>query len=426
MAAKEEPVEDPVEEPVEELDAPAEGDALPPEDEVALTVLHTADWHLGRRFPAFDEDDARTLSRARLEVVERIFGVADRRRVDAVLCAGDLFDEPSPDAQFWEGLLAILERAARPERPIVLLPGNHDPLIAGSVWHPTHPLRQRLPEGVHVVDRDDFELALGEGAVLHARPCRSKAGQKDNALALPAREEGDARIRIGMVHGQTFDVPGCQQNFPIAEDAAVRRGFDYLAIGDTHAYRKVPPDAEVPTVYPSAPEATNFGEKDTGYVALVLFLRHRRRAVVRPERVARWTWRREKVTSLARLRELATEDLARTVLRLELSMPVSPEEYGEVEQLLAALKGSEAAHGRVGVLRVERDELQLVTEDIERYFERLPAVLRATVERLKAREAEQPEQARRALYQLYRLTRAAGGSGVGAAGDSDASAEDGA
>ena len=69
MAAKEEPVEDPVEEPVEELDAPAEGDALPPEDEVALTVLHTADWHLGRRFPAFDEDDARTLSRARLEVV---------------------------------------------------------------------------------------------------------------------------------------------------------------------------------------------------------------------------------------------------------------------------------------------------------------------------------------------------------------------
>ena len=35
-------------------------------------------------------------------------------------------------------------------------------------------------------------------------------------------------------------------------------------------------------------------------------------------------------------------------------------------------------------------------------------------------------QARRALYQLYRLTRAAGGSGVGAAGDSDASAEDGA
>ena len=35
--------------------------------------------------------------------------------------------------------------------------------------------------------------------------------------------------------------------------------------------------------------------------------------MVRPERVARWTWRREKVTSLARLRELATEDLARTV-----------------------------------------------------------------------------------------------------------------
>ena len=40
----------------------------------------------------------------------------------------------------------------------------------------------------------------------------------------------DDKIRIGLVHGSTFDAVDCQTNFPIAKDAAALRGFDYLAI----------------------------------------------------------------------------------------------------------------------------------------------------------------------------------------------------
>ncbi len=387
---------------------------------MTLKVLHTADWHLGRAFPSFDRADAETLSRARFEVVERIFGLAKRHQVDAVLCAGDLFDEPRPDRAWYHRLAQILKTHGTGV-PVVLLPGNHDPLVPGSVWHPDHEMRRLLPPFAHVVDRGDFELALGDHAVVLARPCTSKSGQRDNALALPDRAPGDERIRIGMAHGSSFDERGWETNFPIAKDAAIRRGLDYLAIGDTHTFREVPPDAEVPTVYPSAPEATNFGEKGTGFVASVFFKRHGRRAIVRKERVARWRWRHERITSIEALRTLASEELAHTVLRLELAMTANAAEHDEVDAIVLALKGNEAAHGRAGVLQLQLAEMELRTDDIERYFEGLPDVLRATASKLRELEqGEFPTRARRALYHLYRLTR---GLGDGAR-DADAPGHD--
>src|SRR5712671_7174427 len=72
--------------------------------DVVLRLLHTADWHLGRRFPSFPEEAQKKLSRARMEVVDKILDVARRQRADAVVCAGDVFDEPAPSQDFWEGL----------------------------------------------------------------------------------------------------------------------------------------------------------------------------------------------------------------------------------------------------------------------------------------------------------------------------------
>jgi hypothetical protein len=39
------------------------------EEDIVLKLLHTADWHLGRRFRAFSEEASIKLSRARLEVI---------------------------------------------------------------------------------------------------------------------------------------------------------------------------------------------------------------------------------------------------------------------------------------------------------------------------------------------------------------------
>lgn len=377
------------------------------EDDVALKVLHTADWHLGRRFPSFGEADQRKLTRARLDVVDRILNVAESEGVHAVLCAGDLFDTPDPERVWWEELAKKLSKRAWTERPVFLLPGNHDPLTERSVWAPHHPFRAALPSWVHVVDRDDFEHRLSDDAVLYACPCRSQAGEMDLALRLPARAPGDARIRIGMVHGSTFAMPNHQTNFPIAKDATTQRGLDYLAIGDTHALEIYPPE-EAPTVYPSAPEQATFGEESTGHVMLAFFRRHGRRPILREVRVAQWSWRTEVVRELDALRALRdAEDLRFTVMRLSVQMKLPPAELQEAEAILRELEGTEATHGRVGVIQIDRDGLELDTRDIELVFEDLPPVVQAAARKLKDEEraGTSREAAQRALYHLYRLAR---------------------
>jgi DNA repair exonuclease SbcCD nuclease subunit len=386
------------------------------EDEasVALKLVHTADWHLGMTFPSFDAEARLRLSRARLEVIDRILGLAERHSAHAVLCAGDLFDDPDPLPEWWQGLAKKLQARAWSGRPLFLLPGNHDPLTSNGVYSRSHPFRSSLPSWVHVVDRDDFSFELEEGALLCAAPCRSRSESRDLALtSLPVRPAGDERLRIGMVHGQTFDLPGCQMNFPIARDAAHRLGLDYLAIGDTHGFRDVTPDTHAPTVYPGAPEPTHFGERRPGHAVVVYFPKdRRRRALVREEPVAQWTWEVVSVTSMEELRALSARDLAQHVLRLVLDLSVGVDEFTEVERLLIELEGTSAAHGRVGVLQLDRTRLRLDTGDLENSLEHAPDVLKATAARLRALELEhgdtgQGEIARRALYQLYRLTREA-------------------
>ncbi len=374
-----------------------------------LRLLHTADWHLGRRFPSFPEEAQKKLSRARMDVVGKILDVARRNRVHAVLCAGDLFDDPSPTPDFWEGLAKIFHDHPTPDAPVFLVPGNHDPLTSESVWAVGHPFRARLPAWVHVVDRDDFVYEIHPDAVLYARPCRSKAGESDLAMALPAREPGNRQLRIGCVHGCTVDIEGYPTNFPIRRDAGVERGLDYLAIGDTHSFRDVTLNLPVPTVYPGAPEPTSFDEPGAGQVALVALYRHGTRARVEAEPVAFWHWLDVRCRDLNELRSLlTTHDLERHVVRLHLDMTVSLAEESELERILRDLAGTDATHGRVGVLLVDRLNLRLHVGSADAFPEDLPPVLQDTVARLdriveESMDAAQKERATRALSHLYKL-----------------------
>lgn len=381
----------------------------PEEDDVVLKLLHTADWHLGRDFPSFPEEARRKLQRARVDVLDPIFLEAERSGVDAVLCAGDLFDEPSPKRDFWEELAKKLQKR-KWKRPVFLLPGNHDPLLADGIWRDGK-FRGLLPDFVRVVDKELLEHSFGDDAVLYAVPCQSKAGQSDPTTLIPKRAPGDNRVRIGMVHGSTFDAGDWQTNFPISKDAAIERGLDYLAIGDTHGFRFVPKDRVLPpTIYPGAPEPTAFDETDPGNVALVLINRQRR-AVVDKRRVAHWHWETQRVTSIAALRALASRtDLANRVMRLIVDMQLSATEYQEAEDLLTALGGNEAKHAKVGVLQLQREGLTLDVSNVGAQMKELPQVLQATVSRLQqlAQDPSQRPAAERAIFHLLRAIKGAG------------------
>jgi DNA repair exonuclease SbcCD nuclease subunit len=381
-------------------------DPIIEEEEIVLRVLHTADWHLGRRFRSFREQDAEKLTRARLEVLDTIFTTAERESVHAVLCAGDLFDDPFPERDWWQPVADMLGKLAWKDRPMFMLPGNHDALVAESVWSSGHAFRRALPDWVHVIDKEVFTYSFGETAVLYAVPCMSKAGQTDPSDAIPCREPGDARIRIGMLHGSTFDMEEHQTNFPIGENSAVRRGLDYLAIGDTHGFRYVPTHRKVPpTIYPGAPEPTAFDEKEPGHVAVVNFTRARV-AQVHKVPVAAWTWEEATVKSLAELQALRDrKDLGRRCLHLHIEMRLAPAEYERAEALLRELQGTSALIGRAGILVLDRTGMELDTTDMETLVAGWPEVLVRTANLIKAERDADPRVTQRALYKLYELSR---------------------
>lgn len=370
------------------------------EKDVVVRFVHTADWHLGRSFPAFSPDERKSLSRARLESVDRILGLARQTSSQAILCAGDLFDAPDPGQEWWEPLVAKFAKED-PKRPIFLLPGNHDPLISGSVYQAQHPFYRSLPKWVHVIDQDNFEFEITPGVVLYATPCRSRSGQEDPTYTLPARQPGDQRVRIGMAHGNTFSISGQQTDFPIAKNASARLGMDYLAIGDHHGYSVESPADSPPIVYPGTHEPLNYGESRPGHVVLVAIDKNRK-AHLKPQRVAKWTWEEVTCKSLEQLRDLRDlGDRKSHVLSLSLDLFAKASEYQEVESILGELQGTDAIVGRVGILQVDKSGLKLDTSNIENAFDGLPDVLLAAVQRLRELEGgDQDEVARKALLHL--------------------------
>ena len=86
-----------------------------------MKILHTADWHLGKRL----EQHHRHAEQ--VEVLAEICAIADREAVDAVIIAGDLFDVFTPSSESIELFYKTCKQLTNNGlRPIIAIAGNHD------------------------------------------------------------------------------------------------------------------------------------------------------------------------------------------------------------------------------------------------------------------------------------------------------------
>ena len=86
-----------------------------------MKLLHTADWHLGKRLDHFSRLEEQKA------VMDEICEIADREEVDAVLIAGDLFDHINPSIEAIELFYHTLKKLANEgKRPVIGIAGNHD------------------------------------------------------------------------------------------------------------------------------------------------------------------------------------------------------------------------------------------------------------------------------------------------------------
>jgi DNA repair exonuclease SbcCD nuclease subunit len=376
-----------------------------PGDDTVLRLVHTSDWHLGCPFKQFRPHERARLQQARVAALEHVFGEAQRAEAHVVLCAGDLFDYHAPLERDWQALLRVLKNHAG-SCPVVLLPGNHDPLVEGSVWR-HRPFIDALPDFVHVVDRDDFELSLPEDARLFSRPTRSRMSSQDPILGLPGRALGDESIRIALVHGQSFQLGDQGANHPINPASAAVRGFDYVALGDTHGFQELTPGESYSVVYSGTPEQMRFGEHDAGHVAVVHIRRRSRRALVQKKPVATLKWHQETINSPEALDRLLAGDLHERVVSLTVKGVLDPETYREVQRKLDQMEGDDETPGLAVAAKIER-ALQLDDSRLEDVLAAAPPEIQEAARLLKERR-NSPNHTQavvdRAIARLLSITR---------------------
>ena len=229
---------------------------------MGLRFLHTADWQLGRGFAGLPPEVAGVLREARFEAVRTIARLAVEHRVDAVLVAGDAFDDNLVGAGTCARALAAMRGYPG---PWILLPGNHDAASAASVWSRLQ--AQGLPDQVRLAaEPEPLLLQEGRVAVLPA-PLRARRIPDDLTAWMDAAATPPGSLRVGLAHGsiQGFLPGDADATNPIAADRAARARLDYLALGDWHGALQV--DAR--TWYSGTPEPDRFTANDPGHVLLV-------------------------------------------------------------------------------------------------------------------------------------------------------------
>ncbi|MGW8268711.1 MAG: metallophosphoesterase family protein [Longimicrobiales bacterium] len=373
-----------------------------------MKFVHTADWQIGMKAAHVGAVGGR-IREARLEAARKVIQAAEAQGAEFILLAGDTFEDNGVDRVLVQKTADILGKSPV---PVYIIPGNHDPLVPGSVWdHPAWAEHENL----HVLESP--EPLETPGGTLYPCPVLEKHSRKDPTAWIDAAQaEG---LRIGLAHGTVEGMPQVAPDHPVPRDAALRTGLDYLALGHWHSTATYEDRAgTVRMAYSGTHETTRFGERDSGNVLLVEIPKAGAPPKITLLRTGTLAWLTldEQIGQegdLARVRSLVeqVENPDATLIEVRLSglLPgsVGPE-LGRLEEVLE----SRFLHHRL-----DTDGLRPAPED-ETWLEGLPqGVLReAALQLRELAAAEQtststpeasPKVAAQALMELYALVQGA-------------------
>jgi DNA repair exonuclease SbcCD nuclease subunit len=215
-----------------------------------VKLLLFADLHLDAPFAWARPETARLRRANRRETLRRILALAEEQRVDAVLCAGDLFehDRVTPDT------VAFLQSTfARTDRRILLAPGNHDWLSPQSPYATVD-----WPANVAIFTEARLTpLTLADGCTLWGAAHRAPANTDGFFTGFRPDRGG---IHLALAHASEksllgWQEPGKQPHAPFEAAEIAAAGISHAFLGHYH----LPRDAERHT-YPGNPDPLEFGE----------------------------------------------------------------------------------------------------------------------------------------------------------------------
>lgn len=232
---------------------------------MGIRFLQTGDWQLGMRRAYLSVEAQARYDQARLDAVAAIGRVAEEVGATFVLVCGDTFDSNLVDVQTAGRVLEVMRGCGV---PWYLLPGNHDPLSAATVYDSPN-FTARKPPNVHVL-RDSQPVEVAPNVELVPAPWHTKHPLTD-LLADACSDLAPALgvLRIGVAHGCVDQLSADPDNpalidWRAAEQFIAEERLHYVALGDRHSLTEVGSTRRI--WYAGTPEATDFDEVRPGQV----------------------------------------------------------------------------------------------------------------------------------------------------------------
>jgi len=304
-----------------------------------VRFLHSADWQLGMTRHFLGAEAQSRFTAARIEAIRTIGSLARAEDCSFVVVSGDVFETNHVERQVVVRSLEAM--SATPSVTFYLLPGNHDPLDASSVFR-SSTFRDRRPANVVVLDQPG-RLAVAAGVELVAAPWSSKRPLQDliSAACVDLPVDGTTRILVG--HGAVDRLSPDRHNPALIGLAELEAHLDsgqvhYVALGDRHSTTEVGRTGKV--WYSGTPEPTDYTEVDPGNVLLVEASVDR--TTVESRRVAGWRFVRRQFdlagpADCDRLEAFmdSLPDKDRTIVKLALIGQLSLADKAHLDRLLA-------------------------------------------------------------------------------------------
>ncbi len=345
-----------------------------------ITLLHTADWQIGKLFGQFDPDDAALLAEARFAAIERLARLATEHRADAVLVAGDVFDAQGVTDRT---VFRLFNAMAGFAGPWVMIPGNHDAGLAESVWTRAARLGAILAN-VHVC-LQPAPLIIAGLAILPA-PLTQRITHADLTEWFAGADTPAGLPRIGLAHGsvQGLLADGIDSSNPIAAGRAAQARLDYLALGDWHGTRRV----DERCWYAGTPETDRHRANDSGQALLVRLAGPGALPEVTPVATGQYRWLSETIdlqvptdldTALERIDAFGPAD----VVQLSVSGQTDLAGHRRLQDAIARAGGkARSLSADLDALRLEPTDADIAALDADGYLGDVIAELGAD---LKAR-----------------------------------------
>ena len=275
-----------------------------------MKILHTADWHLGKRLDRFSRLEEQIL------VMDEIVQIADEQNVDLVLIAGDLFDNFNPSVEAIELFYKTLKRLSlNGKRPVIAISGNHDSPSLIDAPDPLarecgiiligHPKAKVVPfelddfkishsvEGMIEIQLKNYDFPIRIVHTSFANEVRLKeyfGENKEDVLNQVLAENwksiadkfcDETGVNIMMTHlymnkkgAPILEEPDGEKpikigNADLIYSDIIPKQIQYTALGHLHAFQNIG-TKEKPVIYSSSPLCYSFSEAgQTKYVSII-------------------------------------------------------------------------------------------------------------------------------------------------------------